>query len=146
QSPEYRRLAGPWTACNDKAKVGHFFSTQVSSPNAGAHLLPKAAARDERRLEAVRCSAWLGSYLRTGTEQLQRMDKLLYVPGNFIFVERINDLSICERQTIAPLEMLTKCLENLLPRYDSHPCCEIVPTRREPSQGLSCDISQISSS
>ena len=29
-------------------------------PNAGAHLLPEAAARDERRLWAVRCSAVLG--------------------------------------------------------------------------------------
>src|SRR5262245_26858063 len=29
-------------------------------PNAGAHLPPKAAARHERRLEAVRCSAWFG--------------------------------------------------------------------------------------
>jgi hypothetical protein len=29
-------------------------------PNAGAHLLPEAGARDERTLEAVRCSAWLG--------------------------------------------------------------------------------------
>jgi hypothetical protein len=32
-----------------------------SSPNAGAHLLPEAEARNERRLEAVRCSAWLGA-------------------------------------------------------------------------------------
>jgi hypothetical protein len=31
-------------------------------PNAGAHLLPEAEARDERTLEAVRCSAWLGPY------------------------------------------------------------------------------------
>src|SRR5437588_4753693 len=29
-------------------------------PNAGAHLLPEAGATQERRLEAVRCSAWLG--------------------------------------------------------------------------------------
>src|SRR4029450_6079130 len=29
--------------------------------NAGAHLLPEAEARNERRLEAVRCSAWLGA-------------------------------------------------------------------------------------
>ena len=28
-------------------------------PNAGAHLLPEAEARHERRLEAVRCSARL---------------------------------------------------------------------------------------
>ncbi len=33
------------------------------SPNAGAHLLPEAEARHERRLEAVRCSAWLGAGL-----------------------------------------------------------------------------------
>src|SRR5215831_18870151 len=32
QRLEYRRLAGPWAACNDKAKVNHF-STQVRSPN-----------------------------------------------------------------------------------------------------------------
>src|SRR5712691_2217556 len=31
------------------------------APNAGAHLLPEAAARHEQRLEAVRCSAWLGA-------------------------------------------------------------------------------------
>ena len=30
------------------------------TPNAGAHLLPEAAARNERRLEAVRCSALFG--------------------------------------------------------------------------------------
>jgi hypothetical protein len=36
-------------------------------PNAGAHLLPEAEARNERRLEAVRCSAWLGA-ARTGME------------------------------------------------------------------------------
>src|SRR5712691_7158040 len=30
------------------------------APNAGAHLLPEAGATQERRLEAVRCSAWLG--------------------------------------------------------------------------------------
>jgi hypothetical protein len=35
--------------------------------NASAHLLPEAGARDERTLEAVRCSAWLGA-ARTGTE------------------------------------------------------------------------------
>src|SRR5690349_2375892 len=29
-------------------------------PNAGAHLLPKAGATQERTLEAVRCSAWFG--------------------------------------------------------------------------------------
>jgi hypothetical protein len=28
--------------------------------NAGAHLLPEAEARNERRLEAVRCSALFG--------------------------------------------------------------------------------------
>jgi hypothetical protein len=33
-------------------------------PNAGAHLLPEAAARHERRLEAVRCSALLDAQLR----------------------------------------------------------------------------------
>src|SRR5206468_12396193 len=33
-------------------------------PNAGAHLLPEAEARHERRLEAVRCSAWLASLQR----------------------------------------------------------------------------------
>ena len=32
-------------------------------PNAGAHLLPEAAARHERRLEAVRCSALFGPAL-----------------------------------------------------------------------------------
>ena len=32
-------------------------------PNAGAHLLPEAAATEERRLEAVRCSAWFGALL-----------------------------------------------------------------------------------
>src|SRR2546427_300658 len=31
------------------------------APNAGAHLLPEAEARNERRLEAVRCSAWFGA-------------------------------------------------------------------------------------
>jgi hypothetical protein len=31
-------------------------------PNAGAHLLPEAGATQERRLEAVRCSAWLGAF------------------------------------------------------------------------------------
>src|SRR5262249_43182038 len=31
-------------------------------PNAGAHLLPEADATQERTLEAVRCSAWLGPY------------------------------------------------------------------------------------
>ena len=30
-------------------------------PNAKAHLLPKAGARNERRLEAVRCSALFGA-------------------------------------------------------------------------------------
>jgi len=30
-------------------------------PNAGAHLLPEADATQERTLEAVRCSAWLGA-------------------------------------------------------------------------------------
>src|SRR5262245_38777720 len=30
-------------------------------PNAGAHLLPEAAARNERRLEAVSCTPWLGA-------------------------------------------------------------------------------------
>jgi hypothetical protein len=34
-------------------------------PNAGAHLLPKAAA--QRRLEAVRCSAWFGAVSVQGT-------------------------------------------------------------------------------
>jgi hypothetical protein len=32
---------------------------QLKAPNAGAHLLPKAGATQERTLEAVRCSAWL---------------------------------------------------------------------------------------
>src|SRR5215467_4974462 len=32
-------------------------------PNAGAHLLPEAAATQERRLEAVRCSALFGADL-----------------------------------------------------------------------------------
>jgi hypothetical protein len=29
-------------------------------PNARLHLLPEAGARDERRLETVRCKPWLG--------------------------------------------------------------------------------------
>src|SRR6266702_594401 len=33
----------------------------LALPNAGAHLLPKAEARNERRLEAARCSAWVGA-------------------------------------------------------------------------------------
>src|SRR5215831_20747609 len=32
-------------------------------PNAGAHLLPEAVATQERRLEAVRCSALFGAEL-----------------------------------------------------------------------------------
>ncbi len=36
------------------------FSPAPWAPNAGAHLLPEAEARYERRLEAVRCSAVLG--------------------------------------------------------------------------------------
>ena len=32
-------------------------------PNASAHLLPEAGATQERRLEAVRCSALLGAEL-----------------------------------------------------------------------------------
>src|SRR5262249_13501333 len=35
QRMEYRRLAGPWATCNDKAKVDHF-STQVRSPRHNA--------------------------------------------------------------------------------------------------------------
>src|SRR5713101_2075660 len=35
-------------------------SLPIETPNAGAHLLPKAGATQEHRLEAVRCSAWLG--------------------------------------------------------------------------------------
>src|SRR2546429_8981923 len=34
----------------------------LEQPNAQTHLLPEAAARHERRLEAVRCSALLGPY------------------------------------------------------------------------------------
>lgn len=40
----------------------HRFHPMVNwseTPNAGAHLLPEAGATQERRLEAVRCSAWL---------------------------------------------------------------------------------------
>src|SRR5262249_41638063 len=97
-------------------------------------MLPKAGATQERSLEAVSCMPSLGTSLCTGTESLKLIDQLRYVSGNFIFVERINDLRICERHTIDLLEMLTKGFEHLFPRYDSHPCCEIVPTRREPRQ------------
>src|SRR5262249_28654905 len=37
--------------------------TSFGLPNAGAHLLPEAAATQERRLEAVRCSALFGAKL-----------------------------------------------------------------------------------
>jgi hypothetical protein len=36
-----------------------------SHSNASAHLLPEAGARNERTLEAVRCSAWFGSVAET---------------------------------------------------------------------------------
>src|SRR5438093_13721551 len=35
-----------------------------AKPNAGAHLLPEAGATQERRLEAVRCSALFGGLTR----------------------------------------------------------------------------------
>ena len=38
------------------------FSSALWAPNVQTHLPPKAAARYERRLEAVRCSAVLGPY------------------------------------------------------------------------------------
>ena len=37
-----------------------FRLSRIREPNAGAHLLPEAGG-SERTLEAVRCSAWLGS-------------------------------------------------------------------------------------
>src|SRR5213594_360738 len=42
-------------------KIRERDSPGEATPNAGAHLLPEAAARHERRLEAVRCSALLGA-------------------------------------------------------------------------------------
>src|SRR5262249_33439644 len=39
------------------------FALVDCGPNAGAHLLPEAAATQERRLEAVRCSALFGAGL-----------------------------------------------------------------------------------
>ena len=47
---------------------GHAKSVKacLQKPNAGAHLLPEAGATQERTLEAVRCSAWLGSGSATG--------------------------------------------------------------------------------
>ena len=37
-----------------------WFSPVPLAPNAGAHLLPEAAARHERRLEAVSCTPLFG--------------------------------------------------------------------------------------
>ena len=52
-------------------------------------------------------SALLGRYLCTGTKQLKRIDQLLYIARDFVFVERINDPSICERDAVDLLEMFT---------------------------------------
>ena len=48
-----------WAECSSGAVA---LSPPASlAPNASAHLLLKAAARHERRLEAVRCRAWFGA-------------------------------------------------------------------------------------
>src|SRR6266568_1810207 len=46
-------------ACQDA--LSPFGSPPPQAPNARLHLLPEAAATQERRLEAVRCKPWLGA-------------------------------------------------------------------------------------
>jgi hypothetical protein len=38
-----------------------FYGKPFSAENVALHLLPEAAATQERRLEAVRCSTWFGA-------------------------------------------------------------------------------------
>jgi len=52
-----------------------FGNADHRKPNASAHLLPEAGARNERTLEAVRCSAWFGAVSSddTGVAQVRRL-------------------------------------------------------------------------
>ena len=47
-------------------------TSNVLAPNAGAQPLPEAGATQERTLEAVGCSAWLGSLFRSPDLRVQR--------------------------------------------------------------------------
>jgi len=52
-----------------------------SKPNAGAHLLLEAGVRNEHRLEAVRCSAWLArAAVPKGVLSLWRLNERMDIP------------------------------------------------------------------
>src|SRR5215470_6445946 len=56
-SHSWRCPALYWTGSKDGVLIVSLLCGE--RPNATLHLPPEARARDERRLEAVRCSAWL---------------------------------------------------------------------------------------
>ncbi len=58
-------------------------SSPLMRPNAGCQLLPKAEARNERTLEAVSCTPWLGQnpWTKPEAEQADAAPRFPHVPN-----------------------------------------------------------------